>query len=430
MQLDKGTIKKILLIITFGVGLYWLLNHLELAQSVLATVWGLVFPFFLGLVIAFLLNLPMRFLERVIFRGKAPKVRRPLSLLLAIVLVLAVLAFVVFLVGPQLVNTIKQLVANMPGYLQNLQDMLAPYQKYLPELQKFLTDINLDWEKLVSNLVGFLQRGAGSFVSSAWNVAYSIVSGTASFFIGVVFAVYVLLAKEKLAHQATSILQAYLPEKYSGKILRLASLTHRTFSQFVAGQCTESVVLGTLFCLLLWLFRFEYALLIGVLIGFLSLIPVFGATIACIIGALLLLMAQGLWPAIMFVVLFLVVQQIDGNFIYPQIVGNSVGLPAIWVMVAVLIGGSLMGITGMMFFIPLTSVLYTLLRQNTKARLVQKGLLAQAEQLDMADAEKPPRKPWFKRSAKASAGAKTTPSQNKKPPQKPQHGKKGTPKKK
>lgn len=404
MKLDKRTIKILAVLIAFGVGLSWLLNHLDVAQGVLGTVWGLIYPFFLGLIIAFVLNIPMNFLERVLFRGHGGKAKRPLSLVLTIVLVLAVLAFVIFMVVPQLVETIGKLISNMPAYLQNLQDMLKPYEKYWPDLQNFISSLNLDWEQLGKELVAYLQTGAGAFFSSAWDVAFSIVSGTVSFFIGVIFAVYVLLAKEKLHHQAKGLLRAYLPEKGYDKVMEISSLSYRTFSQFVAGQCTEAVVVGTLFCILLWLFQFQYALLIGVLIGFMSLIPVFGTTIACIIGALLILMAQGFWPAIMFVILFLVVQQIDGNLIYPHIVGNSVGLPAIWVMVAVLVGGNLMGISGMLFFIPLSSVIYALVRQNAKKRLVVKGVLSQEEaERDTPEEGKPKKRGWFARRKKEEA---------------------------
>lgn len=376
MELNKKTVKTIALLIVLGVGLHWLLTNLALAQKLLGTIWGLVFPFFLGLIIAFLLNIPMSFLERVLFKNRPSRLKRPLCFVLALVLVVGVLALALFLIIPGLTETVQILAADMPGYIQNAQNWLMSLEEYIPIVQDFVGDLNLDinWQEMLSSFISFLQSGAGSLFTSAWGVAYSIISTTASFFIGLVFACYVLLDKERLHRQAKGLLQAYIPAQRYKKLLDTCSLAFHTFSRFVAGQLTEAIVLCVLFSVLLWILQFNYALLIGVLIGLFSIIPIFGATLACILGALLLLVSQGFWPALFFVILFLVVQQIDGNFIYPHIVGNSVGLPPIWVMVAVLVGGSAFGLAGMLFFIPLGSVLYTLLRKDARARLEKKGI--------------------------------------------------------
>lgn len=374
MQLDKRTIRKILLIIAFGVGLAWLLQNLQGALNILGTVWRLLWPFILGLILAFLINIPMRFLEKLMFRGRKGHGRRMVSFLVTLVLVLGVLALVSWLVVPQLISTIALLFRSMPEYLQNLQDMLAPYEKYVPMLQNFLKTLDLDWSSIANEVMGVVQSSAGTVFSSAWGFATSLVSGTVNFFIGFVFACYVLLEKERLHFQVTGVLKAHMKMERYEKMMETLRLVDRIFAKFVSGSCLEALALTTIFTLLLTIFGFPYSLLIGVLIGIFSFIPIFGSTIACIIGALLILMADGFWPAIIFVIMFLVIQQLDGNFMYPHIVGNSVGLPAIWVLVAVTLGASLMGIAGMLLFIPASSVLYALLRRDTLCRLEAKGI--------------------------------------------------------
>ncbi|MFV0414343.1 MAG: AI-2E family transporter [Oscillospiraceae bacterium] len=379
MKLDRSTLKKLALLIAFGVGFAWLLNNFTVVQGAAGFVTTLLYPFVLGLIIAFLLNIPMRGIERFVFRGRGGKARRPLSFLLALVLVIAVIGLVLFLVIPELVQTVIMLINAMPGYFTKLQEFIVPYEQYVPALQDFLDGLNIDWKTLSADAIKYLQSGAGSVFSSAWGFAFSLVSGTVNFFIGLIFTAYILLDKEHLHRQTVDLLKAYLKKERYEKLMDFARVVDKSFSQFVAGQCTEAVVIGAIFCVVLAILRFDYSFLIGVLIGFMSLIPVFGTTIACIVGALLILMSQGLWQAIFFVVLFLVIQQIDGNFIYPQIVGSSIGLPPIWVMVAVLLGGSLWGIAGMFFGIPLASVLYTLLRRSAKKRLFEKGYLDSPE---------------------------------------------------
>ena len=192
-------------------------------------------------------------------------------------------------------------------------------------------------------------------------------------FIAFVFACYILLQKEKLHVQIKKVLFAYLPEKRVVSILDICSLTYKTFSNFLTGQCVEALILGSMFFVVMGIIRLPYALLVGVLIAFTALIPIFGAFIGCAVGAFLILMVDP-WKAVVFIILFLVLQQIEGNLIYPKVVGNSVGLPSIWVLAAVSIGGSLMGVVGMLIFIPLVSVVYTIFRGDVYRRLEKKQI--------------------------------------------------------
>ena len=200
-----------------------------------------------------------------------------------------------------------------------------------------------------------------------------MVSGVSTFVIGLIFSFYILLQKEKLSRQARQVFYAILPERRADRLLDVLRLAERTFSSFLSGQCLEACILGTLFVVAMTLFQIPYALLVGVLIALTALIPIVGAFIGCAVGALLIAIDDP-WKALWFIVLFLVLQQVEGNLIYPHVVGSSVGLPSIWVLAAVTLGGKLMGITGMLFFIPLCSVIYALFRSYVKNRLVSKAV--------------------------------------------------------
>ena len=375
MQLDnKKILRNLALLVGGAILLYWVLQNFSLVGTILTMIWSLVFPFILGFIIAFLFNLPMRAIETRLFKNHLPRLRRLLSFFITLILVLAVIALVAFAVIPQLVATVEMLIKDMPTYIERIEENLAPLMQYIPALQQFVQDLDLDWSNIGKELLSWVQNGAGSFFSSAVGVATSVISGATSFVIGLIFACYVLFDKEHIGAQVTALLKAYLSEKKYNKLMDITHLSNRIFSRFVTGQCTEAVAIGMVYIIALTIGRFDYALLIGVLVGFTSLIPILGAFIGCVIGILLILIFMGFWRALAFVILFLVIQQLDGNFMYPRIVGTSIGLPPMWVLVAVAVGGGLMGIFGMLFFIPLTSVLYALLRRDTLERLEAKGI--------------------------------------------------------
>ena len=232
---------------------------------------------------------------------------------------------------------------------------------------------SIDWESILSGVADFLRNGAGDVLSSTISAAKSMVSVLTSSFIAFIFACYILLQKEKLGLQCRKAVYALLPEKVAKRVLEISSLSHRVFSSFITGQCVEAVILGTMFFVAMSLLKMPYALLVGCLIAVTALIPIVGAFIGCAVGAFLILMTSPM-QALIFVVMFLILQQVEGNLIYPHVVGSSVGLPSIWVLFAVTIGGSLMGVVGMLVFIPLTSVLYTLFREFVYRRLREKNI--------------------------------------------------------
>ena len=255
----------------------------------------------------------------------------------------------------------------MPDAQRFLEDLFTNNT----EISKWLSDLNLDVDKLMDSAMSFFQNGAGNVLNSTMSAIGSIVSGVTTFVIAFVFACYVLLQKEKLRVQVTKVMYAFLPEKRVEWCLEVCSLTAKSFSSFLTGQCVEALILGMMFFIVMSILNMPYILLVAVLIAFTALIPIFGAFIGCVVGAFLILMVDPL-QALVFVIMFLILQQIEGNMIYPKVVGKSVGLPSIWVLAAVTIGGNLMGIVGMLIFIPIVSVVYTLFRASVYKRLRKK----------------------------------------------------------
>ena len=374
MGYDKEKIRQIRGLILFVAGIVLLLLYSGNVLKGLGVLLDILVPFLAGGAIAFVLNIPMRAIEEKLlgrWKGKwANRIKRPLCLFLSIVLIVAILAFVIIMVVPKLQETVVLLGVQVPVFakelLTKLEEMASSDPALLEKLNE-LEKVKIDWNALFDKAGGFLATGMGSVLNSAVVVASSIIGGVVNAFIAIVFAIYILAQKEKLSDQGHRILSAYLPAGVCSEVERVLSLLYRNFSNFISGQCLEAVILGTMFVVAMTILRFPYALLIGVLIAFLALIPIVGAFVGCFLGALLLLMNDPV-QAVGFVVLFLVLQQIEGNLIYPHVVGGSVGLPSLWVLVAVSVGGSLFGIVGMLCFIPLVSTGYTLLRENVNAR--------------------------------------------------------------
>lgn len=379
MDLNKENMRKIKELIVFTLVILIALWKYNLVVDFLRFILNIIFPFLLGGAIAFILNVPMSFLEGKIFgnenaEGKPlQKLARPCSLTLTILCVLGVIVLVMFVVIPQLGSTFVGLGKTIQDFTPSALAWMEEMFHNNKEVMSLIEGLNMDWDKILDGVAAFFKNGAGSVLDTTMSAAKSIISSVTTFFIAFVFSCYILLQKEKLRVQVQKIFYAYLPKKIVAKILDICSLTYRTFSSFLTGQCVEALILGMMFFVTMGILRLPYALLVGVLIAFTALIPIFGAFIGCIVGAFLILMVNPV-QAFTFVVMFLVLQQIEGNLIYPKVVGNSVGLPSIWVLAAVSIGGSLMGVVGMLVFIPLVSVVYILFRGDVYKRLEKKGI--------------------------------------------------------
>lgn len=380
MDLNKNNIKKIIFIIAIAILIYTAVGNIGVVYNGVLWVVSLLFPLLLGMCMAFILNVPMRSIEKGLFgnyHGKHPKlikkIKRPVSFILTLIFIIGIICIVILFIAPQLVKTFQSIINGIPAFFTRTQNLINELVEEYQWIANKVGDVEIDWTALSSHLTEFLKNSAEGIFSSTLGIASSIINGIVTFFLGFFFAIYILFQKEKLSRQCKKLLYAYLPEKYADRTVEIASLSNRTFSKFISGQCLEATILGTMFFITLTIFRLPYALLIGVLIAFTALIPIVGAFIGCIIGALLMLMVSP-GDMVLFVILFLILQQLEGNFIYPKVVGSSVGLPALWVLAAVTVGGSLWGVAGMLIFIPLLSVIYTLLREMTHKHLKQRKI--------------------------------------------------------
>ena len=383
MDLNKENIKKIRGLIVFTALILVAFWQYKAVAGALGILLQIIFPFILGAAIAFILNVPMHFLENKLFKNSKTDEKkkgwaRLISLILTILFVIGIICIVIFVVFPKLGSTFVSLGKSIQEFLINVQVWLEDLFENNKEILKSIENIKFDWHKIFNSVISFFKVGAGSVLGSTFVVAKSIVSGLTTFAIAFVFAIYILLQKEKLGIQFRKVLYAYVKEDMCEKILAVCSLTYKTFSNFLTGQCVEAVILGSMFVVSMTIFRMPYALLVGILISFTALIPIFGAFIGLFVGAFLILVESPI-QALFFVILFLVLQQLEGNLIYPKVVGNSVGLPSIWVLAAVSIGGSLMGIVGMLIFIPIISVIYALFRGHVYHRLDKKGIYVDNE---------------------------------------------------
>ena len=351
----------------------------DVVLDVLKTIGQIIFPFILGGAIVFVINVPMSFLEKKIFENvkkenkTARKLARPVSLLLTIVLVVGVIALVMIGVIPQLTKTMGSLMINITDFIPQIKIWIRDFFHDNREIMNLVDQVQFNPDQAIRWGISLLGNGAGNMMNTTVSAVGSVVSGLATFFIAFSFACYVLFQKEKLHVQIRKVLFAFLPKQKADAFLKVCSLTYRTFANFLTGQCLEAVILGCMFVVTLSVLRMPYALLIGVLIAFTALIPIFGAFIGCAVGSFLIFMVSPK-QAIIFIIVFLVLQQIEGNLIYPHVVGESVGLPSIWVLAAVTIGGNLMGIVGMLVFIPLLSVVYTIFRKVVYQRLKKRHI--------------------------------------------------------
>lgn len=371
--LSRSNIKKILLI-AFAIIIFFLaLQNLGSVGHALGKVWSVLYPFVLGGAIAFIINVPMKALETHVFK-KPFKGRRLVSYLITLIVILGLIALAMSVIIPKLVDTGKQIArdyANMGGTLESVRDRITAR---FPASADMLNRLDLSYSALMHYISNFFQgKSRSSLIHSAKGVVTSVVNGVASGLIGFVFSIYVLMAKEKLGRQMTLILYALLPERHADKWMEIGRLTNTTFSNFIRGQFLEACILGSMFFVSMLILRLPFALLISIVIAITALIPVFGAFLGAAIGVLLLLL-QSPKQAIIFLILFIILQQIEGKLVYPHVVGSSVGLPSIWVLFAITVGAKVNGIVGMILFVPLCSVLYALFREFIYDRLKKKKI--------------------------------------------------------
>ena len=377
MERNKISYKKVFLGVAGCIVLYWLLTQTERFFSILSGITTVLSPFIVGASLAFVLNVPMRFIENKLKKISRPGLRRALAMVLTIVFVLLVLYGVIYLLVPQIGQTVESIINTLPAFFGRVQESVMEYLAENPDLMDWLSNYTdfetMNWGGLIQDALTLITNSLGSLVNTLISTVISLGTGIFNGVLSAVFAFYCLARKEILARQARRLLYSLLKEKTCDEIVRILRMTNYTFSKFISGQCLEAVILGCMFAITMPIFRMPYMPLISVIIAVTALVPIVGAFVGCIIGAFFILVidpAMAFW----FVVLFLVLQQIEGNLIYPRVVGSSVGLPGMWVLVAVAVGGDLMGVGGMLLMIPLASVCYALAREFTSRRLLARGV--------------------------------------------------------
>lgn len=385
-----------LFIVMIGVVLYWGLTNYKVVEHWIVVICEIFSPCIIGFVLALILNVPLSFFERTLFRPRKdgkPRgklfnaLKRPVSLLLTYISCFAAIALVLRLVIPSVKNTILQLYEQVPSFVQKVFKLATEN----PTLSNWIAKTELSSDKVIDKIVDTLNNSAivSDTLSGTIGIASGMVTGFVNFIIGLVFSIYMLSQKEKLKNQLYRICRAYFPKKITEKLAHIGNLSKLTFSNFISGQGLEACILGTLCAVGMKILGFPYSGTIGVLVAVTAFIPIVGAFIGIGIGAFLI-MITSLRQALMFVVFMIILQQIEGNLIYPKVVGQSVGLPSLWVLFAITIGGNIGGIFGMFVAVPICSVIYCLIGDSVNNRNIKKAQKEQAEQNRPKDLSPPP----------------------------------------
>lgn len=377
MHIDKKTVRNIFLVAVGAIAFYWVLHETEQFKKLWTALAGMFSPFVLGAAIAFVLNVPMRVVERPLKFIQNAGLRRTAAIILTFVIMVLAITGVVLLLVPQISETIQLLIPKLIDFVLRTETALMNFLEANPELLEWVsstTDLqSLDWTDLIEKTAGMLKNSVSVIATGAFSAVGGVASAIVDLVIGLVFALYCLARKEILARQGRRILYAFLPERFCDETIRILRLTNSTFSNFISGQCLEAVILGCLFAVSMSIFKMPYIPLVSVLIAVTALIPLVGAFVGCFLGAFFILVNDPI-QALIFIAMFLVLQQIEGNLIYPKVVGTSIGLPGMWVLVAVAVGGDLMGVAGMLVMIPISSVLYALIREYTNKRITEREI--------------------------------------------------------
>lgn len=380
MKLDRKSFRQILMLLASAILIAWLMANLGPLWQFVKRVIGILSPFILGLAIAFIINIVLRPLESF-WTKLGPKkggrlwnkLRRPVCLVLSLIVVFGIIFAIFFIVVPEFTSTLMSFVAKIPEYYDKIDQWWNELTEFMAQFAAYLPEINSDPSKLIEKLTGFIADGGRIFLDTTIGTTSSFVSALVDFFVALVFCIYILAQKERFGASCKRVLTALFSPERVNSIIGFLSMVNKTFSNFVTGQLTEAVIIGVLCFIGMLILRMPYAPVVSVLVGFTALIPVFGAFIGTGIGAFLILLESPI-KAIGFVVFIIILQQLEGNIIYPRVVGKSVGLPAIFVLMAVTVGGSAFGMLGMLIGVPVSSVIYTVVNKAIEKRLAQKGI--------------------------------------------------------
>lgn len=374
MELEKNK-KTIMQLILFTIIVIFAFINISYLWTFIKYIIAIFMPFIIGAMMAFVLNVLLNVVENKLFKKLNKKntktwkkLKRPVSLVTTFIIIIAIIALILGLIIPQLKNTVELFTENFDSYKTQSVELL---EKVGIE-KKTINKLNNNIENIQEEATKYISKNSDKIMQTTVGVATTVAGTVTTIVLGIVFAIYILLKKEDLTRQFKKLARAYLPEKRQRTLKEISTLSNKTFGNFVSGQCIEALIIGLLCFIGMLILQIPYAPTIAVLVGFTALIPVFGAFIGTAIGAFLILMVDPT-KALIFIIFIIILQQLEGNLIYPKVVGNSVGLPGIWVMVAVTVGASIGGILGMLLSVPVCSILYSILRTDVNNRIDQKN---------------------------------------------------------
>ena len=371
--------------------LFFVIHYWSAFADFVGLAIGAAFPLIVGCVIAYIVNIVMSAFERMYPKTKRKiflAIKRPLCMLLAYAAVILVVVLVMYMIIPELVECVQLLIDKLPGAIEtayNWLDARFDMSYLMSEGSSYIQNGNIDWQGIIEKAGSILMTGVGGAMGSIFSIVTSVFSWIVTLVVAIVFSIYLLLGKEQIGRQFTRLMESYLHARIAHRVQYVVKVVDSSFHSFIVGQCVEAVVLGCLCIIGMLIFRFPYATMIGCLVGFTALIPVAGAYIGAAVGAFMIFTVEPL-QALFFVIFLVVLQQLEGNLIYPRVVGASIGLPGVWVLAAVTIGGGVLGVGGMLLGVPLAAAVYQLLR-NDVARREKEGVQAGEKMKRLLDDE-------------------------------------------
>lgn len=366
--------KKFMFTLLFIVsGLLLSIIYIPQIKNILLLSWKVIFPLVLGFIFAYVLNLLVVKIEdnfKLLHNKKMKKFSRPISILLSITFILLILSLVINIILPQLIETLTIFSSNFPKVINTIDEWFNLNEDKFPLVVDYIEQLNIDWDSIGKTVTAFTISSITTLLNSSFGLATNFFSGIFNLFISISFASYLLAGKEKLLNQVENFQKAYFKESVATSLNKILTVANESFSSYITGQCLEAIVLGTLCTLGMFLFRFPFAVTIGVFIGTTALIPIVGALLGAGVGALLILTVNPI-QALLFIVYIIILQQLENNFIYPKVVGTSVGLPGIWILASITIGGGLFGLVGMIIGVPIIATIYKLLQNDIRDKLME-----------------------------------------------------------
>lgn len=374
-MLNDKSYKKILSLILVGVFFHWALEHVGDLSNTFKFIIKTLLPFIFGASFAFVLNIPVEKLEQFFLKKTKMKLKvaRGWALLITILLLIVIIILLMIIIIPELVNTFDSLIKQVPGSVSFFQEKITELAANNENLAEIIETLDINYQSIFESLQSSLESILKGISASLLSFFGGIVNTVISVVLGVTFSIYVVLAKDSLSLQSKQILYAFLPVNAADEILRIGKLAYESFSNFLTGQGIEAAILGSIFFVCMTLFKMPYAMLISVIIMVSAIIPIFGAIFASLVGVFLIVLVDP-WMAFWFYVMFTIIQQLENNLIYPHVVGKSVGVPSVWVLFSITIGGSLLGLVGMIISIPVFSIIYVLLKEKVHHNLRKKNI--------------------------------------------------------